>query len=304
MSEPLNYKHLHYFWAVAREGSVTRAAAQLGMSPQTVSGQVSRLEQTLGRALFTQQGRNLQLTEAGRVALRYADQIFMLGETLQETLQDAQLDKTIRLAVGISDVLPKTVSYRLLQPALTLEQRVRLACTERDFEQLLADLAQHRLDLVLADRPVPAGGLPALQSNLLARCPVMIFATATLAERYRAPFPACLHRAPMLLPTRGNVLRSQLEQWFEEIDVKVEVVAEFEDGALLNTFGQQGLGLFPAPAFQPGDITGRLDVEMLGRVGKVYEHYYAITHRRKLQHPAVQAVLQAAAPELADTTEP
>ncbi|SMF48439.1 transcriptional activator NhaR [Pseudogulbenkiania subflava] len=294
MKEILNYKHLHYFWAVAREGGVNRAAERLGMSAQTVSGQVSKLEHALGKALFTQQGRNLVLTEAGRVALQFADQIFMLGEALQETLEDDTLGSTVRLAAGITDVLPKTVSYRLLEPVLGSEQRVRLICTEGAFDELLAELALHRLDVVLADRPVPAGGQQPFVSTLMARCPVMIFGTDKLCSQYREGFPLSLSRAPMLLPTRDNVLRSQLEQWFEEQNIKVDIVGEFEDGALLKTFGRQGVGLFPAPSFQVDDITRQFEVEVVGEVTGVYEHYYAIANRRKLQHSAVETLMRSA----------
>lgn len=292
MFSQLNYKHLHYFWAVARAGSVTAAAQQLGMSAQTVSGQISRLEQQIGRALFTQQGRGLVLTEAGRMAQTYADRIFQLGEELQEMLADEQLDQTLRLSSGISDVLPKSIAYRLLKPALALPQRLRLHCNEGAFDQLLHELASHSLDLVLADRPAPAAGQQAMQSHLLARCPVMIFATPALSARYRAGFPHSLQRAPLLLPSRDNVLRSQLEHWLDEQGIRPEIVGEFKDGALLQTFGEQGAGLFPAPVFAVDDITGGGKLDLLGRVAGVEEHYYAITNRRKLQHKAVQAIIQ------------
>ncbi|BBF84636.1 transcriptional regulator, LysR family [Aquitalea magnusonii] len=297
MFSQLNYKHLHYFWAVARAGSVTAAARQLGMSAQTVSGQISRLEQQIGRALFSQQGRGLVLTEAGRLALSYADRIFQLGEELQEMLADEQLDHTLRLSSGISDVLPKSIAYRLLKPALSLPQRLRLHCNEGAFDQLLHELASHSLDLVLADRPAPAAGQQTMQSHLLARCPVMIFATPELVARYRDGFPHSLQRAPLLLPSRDNVLRSQLEHWLDEQGIRAELVGEFKDGALLQTFGEQGVGLFPAPAFAVEDITAGGKLGLLGRVAGVEEHYYAITNRRKLQHKAVQAIILQAEAE-------
>nr|WP_176426093.1 transcriptional activator NhaR [Chromobacterium sp. ASV5] len=287
----MNYKHLHYFWAVARAGSVTRAAEQLGMSAQTVSGQISRLEQEIGRALFRPQGRGLALTEAGRVALRYADQIFMLGEELSETLADAHLDQTIRLAAGVSDVLPKFIALQLLQPALRLPHRVRLSCSEGDFDELLTDLGSHRLDLILADRPIAASGQQQFQSWLLARCPVMIFGQPGLASQYEAGFPRSLDHAPLLLPSRDNVLRSQLEDWFDERGIRPDIVAEFDDGALMEAFAQQGLGLCPAPAWQAPRGDG---LQLIGAVDGVWEHYYAIASRRKLQHPALQAIVAAA----------
>ncbi|WP_203391414.1 LysR family transcriptional regulator [Chromobacterium haemolyticum] len=291
MSERINFKHLHYFWAVAHAGGVTRAAEQLGVSTQTVSGQISRLEQSLERTLFRQQGRQLVLTEAGHVTLRYADQIFMLGEELQETLEDAQLDKTIRLAAGISDVLPKAIALKLLEPALRLDAKVRLQCGEGDFDELLADLTRHRLDVVLADRPMAAGGSQPFQSWLLMRCPVKIAGAAELWRRYAAGFPTSLNQAPMLLPSRHHVLRSQLDQWFEERRIKPDIVAEFDDGALLDAFGRQGFGLFPTTAPSDGNANAP---QALGEVDGVWEHYYAIANRRRLRHPGVQAMLQAA----------
>jgi LysR family transcriptional activator of nhaA len=291
MKETINYKHLHYFWVAAREGGIHRAAERLQMSAQTVSGQISKLERVLGKALFTQQGRSLVLTEAGRVALQYADQIFMLGETMQEALGQDSLVTTLRLSAGISDVLPKMVSYRLLEPALSADRHVRLVCTEGAFDTLLAELALHKLDVVLADRPVPAGGQQPFVSTLLARCPVMVFGTAELCARYREGFPYSLNKAPMLLPTRNNVLRSQLEQWFEAHNIRIDIIGEFDDGALLTAFGRQGVGLFPAPSFQVEDMTRQFDVDVLGEVDGVLEHYYAIANRRKLQHRAVEAIV-------------
>ncbi|GGY11970.1 LysR family transcriptional regulator [Paludibacterium paludis] len=297
MTGKLNYKHLRYFWAVAREGSVSGAARSLGMSAQTVSGQISRLEQTLGQALFTLEGRRLALTDAGRLALRYADTIFQLGEELEDSLQQGELTHSVRFTVGIADVVPKTVSCRLLAPAIEGRHPVRLRCLEGDFDDLLSDLALHRLDMVLTDRPVPSGAQQQFRSFLLARCPVMLFGAGELADRYREDFPGRLDGAPMLLPTRGNVLRSQLDQWLDSEGLRVDIRAEFEDGALLNTFGRQGLGLFPASAFDAADIAETFAAGLIGHVPGVFEHYYAITHARKLQHVGVEAVLASAMPE-------
>lgn len=295
MNTALNYKHLHYFWTVAHEGGVGRAAQRLGVSAQTVSGQLARLEHALGQALFKQEGRRLVLTEAGRTALRYADQIFQLGDAMLENLADAALGRTLRLTVGLSDVLPKTVGYRLLEPVFGLGDALRLVCLERSFDELMGELALQRLDLVLADRPAPAGESVGLVSVLLARCPVEVFGTDALAARYRDGFPLSLNGAPMLLPTRDNVLRGQLEQWFDAHNLRPTVVGEFEDGALLKAFGRQGVGLFPAPSFQVDDITRQFGVEVVGAVDGVDEHYYAIARRRRLQHLAVERILAAGA---------
>ncbi|WP_293765454.1 LysR family transcriptional regulator [uncultured Aquitalea sp.] len=288
----LNYKHLHYFWTVAHAGSVTAAARQLDMTAQTVSGQISRLEQSMGRALFTQEGRQLVLTEAGRLALTYADRIFQLGEELEDSLREEEPGQTLRLTVGISDVLPKDIACRLLAPALSLPQKVRLQCLEGDVDELLAALARHQCDLVLADRPAPAGGAQPLQSTLLVRCPVMVFGNQVLHQRYAEGFPHSLNRAPMLLPIRENVLRGQLEHWMEEHGIRPDIVGEFQDGALLASFGKLGHALFPAPVYPGAEPEGMENgLFPLGAVSGVEEQYYAIANRRKLQHPAVAAML-------------
>lgn len=293
MTERLNYHHLRYFWAVAREGSVTRAAERLGMSAQTVSGQISRLEHSLGQALFSQEGRSLILTEAGRAALGYADQIFMLGEQLLDTLHDETLDRTLRLTAGIADVVPKSVGCHLLQPALGAAEHLRLVCREAGFEELLNELSLHRLDIVLSDRPALAAQAQ-FESRLLARCPVCVYATPELAARYRDNFPHNLAEAPMLLPTRNNVLRGQLDNWLDSHRLKIRVAGEFEDGALMNAFGGHGLGLFPSPTFAGNDITRQLGVEVVGALDGVFEHYWAIANRKKMQHKAVEAIWHSA----------
>lgn len=203
----LNYKHLYYFWVVAKEGGVTRAAERLGVAVQTISGQLGLLEKSLGKTLFTLQGRRLALTEAGRLALGYADQIFLLGEQLADTLQDSDAGRVLRLTVGVSDALPKLVAYRLLDVALSLPERVRPVCYEGEFDALLADLALHKLDVVLTDRPVGPRSNLRVFSHSLGEWEVMIYGGSVLAERYRPGFPASLRGAPMLLPTRNNALR-------------------------------------------------------------------------------------------------
>ncbi|QIY80768.1 transcriptional activator NhaR [Chromobacterium violaceum] len=288
----INYKHLHYFWHVARAGSVTRAAGQLNVSMQTISGQITKLEQQLGRSLFRQQGRGLALTEAGRLALDYADRIFLLGEELETALADPLLDQTLRLAAGISDVVPKGIASRLLRPALRTNGRLRLSCGEGDFDELIGDLGRHRLDLVLADCPVASGEQQQFQSWPLLRCPVQLLAAPELHARCQAGFPASLEQAPLLLPSRDNVLRRQLEHWFDANGVRPDLVGEFDDHALMETFARQGLGLLPAPVSPDGeaDHPGLLP---LGALDGVWEHYYVTASRRKLQHPALQAILQA-----------
>lgn len=287
----LNYHHLRYFWAVATEGNLAGAAEKLGVSIQTVSGQISKLEADLGRTLFQLEGRRLVLTEAGRVARRYADEIFRLGEQMLDTLADDALERTLRLNIGVSDVLPKTASYRLLAPVLHGALPVKIECIEGRFEELLPSLLLHKLDLVLSDRPYAQGGPQQIRSHLLGKSPVSIFGSAALISQLTGSFPECLRGKPMLLPTHGSVLRAQIDDWLTQNRIQVNVLAEFDDGALMKTFGMHGEGFFPAPCFDPEDITTQFQVIHLGRVEDVFESYYALVDRPKLNNPAVQTLL-------------
>ncbi len=289
----LNYHHLRYFWVVAREGSVTRAARRLGVAVQTISAQIAHLEQSLGKALLAPQGRRLVPTEAGRLALAYADQIFQLGERMDAALRETDATNTLRLAVGISDALPKLIAYRLMEAVFHLPQQVRLICREGEFDTLLAELALHRLDVVLTDRQAPHGGNLKVFSHPLGDYEITLFGAPGLARRYRAGFPGNLNGAPMLLPTRGNALRGQIERWLETIDVTPLVVGEFEDSALLTTFGRAGIGLFPAPSVLGADIAAQLGAEPVGVLDEVREQYYAISNERRIRHPAVEAIRKA-----------
>ncbi|WP_043649374.1 LysR substrate-binding domain-containing protein [Chitinilyticum litopenaei] len=289
MNFRLNFHHLRYFWHVAREGSITGAAAKLGLRAQTVSHQVSQLEQALGRALFAPEGRGLALTDCGRDVLRYADQIFLLGEELLDCLHEEGRGPSLRLNVGISDVLPKTVSCQLLGPALALPQTLKLTCREGDSDPLLADLALHQLDLVLTDRPLGAASAQQFLCVELATCPVWIFATPLLADRWGENW---LGGAPFLLPARGNMLRSKLDQWFAAQGVQPNVVGEFDDMALLQAFARRGLGMFAAPAFAPDELASDGALRGLGLLEGIEETFYAVTTPRKQEHPAVRVVLR------------
>lgn len=288
----LNFRHLYFFWVVAKEGGVTRAAERLGLAIQTISTQLQQLEQSIGKALFLQQGRNLQLTEAGRLALAYADQIFLLGEQMQEALSDADSGKT-RLTVGISDSLPKLTAFRLLEATLHLDRPVRLVCYEDQFEALLADLALHKLDVVLTDREVRSGTTLRVFSHMLFESGTIVAGAPSLATAYADGFPASLDGAPFLLPTRNNALRGRIDEWFELHTVRPDVVGEFEDNALLNTFGRRGAGLFFAPAALAADLEEQFGALQVGQVPQVREQVYAISNERKIQHPAVEAILSS-----------
>lgn len=289
-STPLNHRHLHYFWVVAKEGGISRAAQRLGVAIQTISSQLKELEQALGTALFTQEGRRLVLTEAGRTTLHYADQIFLLGEQLQEALQARTAAEGLRLAVGISDALPKLIAYRLLQPAMNLPQSVRLVCHEGEFDELLADLALHKLDVVLTDRP--AGSHPNLRvfSHPLGECRMGIFGTAALQASLAPGFPNSLNGAPLLLPTRDTALRGRIDAWLSARNLHPEIVGEFEDSALMMTFGRSGLGLFPAPTLLAANLEEQFLSLPVGEMEGVREQFYAISNERKIRHPAVEAL--------------
>ena len=289
----INFRHLYYFWVVAKEGGVTRAAERLGLAVQTISTQLSQLEQQIGTALFSQQGRRLVLTESGSTALRYADQIFLLGEQMQDALTEVDTKK-IRLTVGISDSLPKLTAYRMLEPTMRLDRKVRLACYEDSFDALLADLALHKLDVVLTDRPVRGASMLKVFSHLLFESGTMVVGAPELAQAHRADFPRSLNGAPFLLPTRNNALRAKIDDWFGHNGVRPDIVGEFEDNALLNTFGRRGLGLFFATAALAGDIKEQFGAVLVGEVEDVREQFFAISNERKIQHPGVEAILASA----------
>ena len=293
----LNYKHLHYFWVVAQEGSITRAAERLGVAVQTISGQLSLLEKQLGKALFHSQGRGLALSEAGRLALGYADQIFQLGDALVAALQNDDSESTLRLRAGITDGIPKLLAYRLLHTVTEMPQEVRLICEEGEFEDLLADLALHRLDVVLTDRPAPVGGNLKVFNTRLGDFATGLFGNPALVERYQPDFPQSLNGAPMLLPSRHNAIRGRIDRWLEEHRLRPRIVGEFEDSALLNTFGREGLGLFPAPMALAEQVADQLAAQPLGAMNGVGEQIYAISNERRIRHPAIERLCATATQE-------
>jgi LysR family transcriptional activator of nhaA len=293
MRNDLNFRHLYYFWVVAKEGGITRAAERLGLAVQTVSSQLTLLEQSLGKTLFSQQGRRLVLTEAGRAAMTYADQIFLLGLQMQEAVTEADSGR-VRLSVGISDSLPKLSAYRMLEEAMKIEKKVRLVCYEDNFEALLADLALHKLDVVLTDREVQPGSALKVFSHQLFESEMLVVGAPELAAAYGKDFPKNLNGAPFLLPTRNNALRGKIDEWFVQASVKPDVVGEFEDNALLSTFGRRGLGLFFAPAALAAEIEAQFGAVQVGAVPGVREQFYVISSERKIKHPAVEAILAAA----------
>ncbi|MDA8127234.1 MAG: transcriptional activator NhaR [Betaproteobacteria bacterium] len=290
----LNYKHLHYFRTVAKTGAVNRAAEKLHLTPQTLSGQIGAFEARLGVALFRRSGRRLELTDAGRTALTYADEIFHIGAELEEALQNRLAARAHPFRVGIADVVPKAVAYQLLAPALTLAEPVKLVCREDRLEQLAAELAIHRLDMVLADRPLPASMDIRGYSHPLGECGVTFLAARAVADALGPEFPANLHGVPLLIPGEDSALRVPLLRWLERRGVQPNVVGEFDDSALMSAFGQAGAGVFPVPAASVQDVMRQHDVIEVGRTQDIRERFFAISVERRLSHPAVLAVSEAA----------
>jgi LysR family transcriptional activator of nhaA len=296
--EWLNYHHLLYFWTVAREGGLVAGGKVLRLSHPTLSAQIHALEAQLGERLFVKVGRKLTLTETGKIVYRYADDIFALGGEMLEAVKGRAPGQVLRLNVGIVDVVPKLVVRSLLQPALRLEQPVRIVCHEDSYERLLAELALHTLDVVISDAPVPAGSAIRAYNHLLGETSVSFFGTAALARTHKRGFPGSLDGAPLLLPLEGSPLRRSLNQWFDRHGLRPRVVAEFEDSALLKVFGADGIGIFPAPTVMKRDICKQYGVTSIGRIDDVRERFYAISVERKLKNPAVVAITEAARADL------
>lgn len=298
MLDSLNYHHLRYFWVVAREGGLVPAGKALRLSHPTLSAQIHALEDQLGEKLFTKVGRKLELTEMGRVVFRYADEIFSLGREMLDTVQGRATGQPLRLDVGIVDVVPKLIVRRLLEPALALPEPVRLVCREGPYERLLAELALHALDLVIADAPVPPGSNVRAFNHPLGETTVSFFATKPLARAHGRDFPRSLDGAPMLLPLEGLTLRRSLNQWLDRHGIRPRIVAELEDSALMKAFGRDGLGIFAAPTAIEAEVIEQYRVELLGRAADLRERFYAISIERRLKHPAVVAISNAARNEL------
>ncbi len=290
----INYKHLHYFWVVAKEGSIARASEQLHLTPQTISGQLSLFESVQGEQLFKKSGRNLELTEAGRLVLSYAEEIFSLGQELEQVLHHRPTERTVQLRVGVSDAVAKAVAYRLLEPALALPQTLRINCREGKLEYLLAELAMHKLDIVITDTPMPPTVNVRGFTHQLGECGISFFATKALLQEYPAPFPACLDGAPLLLPGEDSALRSKLMHWLNAQQLHPRIAGEFDDSALMSAFGQAGAGFFAAPSAIADMVMRQYDVQLLGSTDEIKEQFYAISVQRKLTHPAVLAISRAA----------
>ena len=293
----LNYHHLLYFWTVAREGSIARATEVLNLTQPTISAQLRLLEESLGEKLFEKSGRNLVLTEAGRVAFRYADEIFALGRELRDTLRDRPTGRPPRITVGIADVVPKLVAYRVVRPAFAVGGDIELVCREGSPDVLFELLAQHVVDLVLTDAPAASAPLRAY-NHLLGESGTTLFATPAMAAGTRKGFPRSLNGAPLLLPGAGTQLRRGLELWLDATGIVPKRAGEFDDLALLTVFGRNGVGIFPGPTAIEEEIELQYNVRVVGRLPEVKERFYAVTAERKIKNPIVSALTSAARREL------
>lgn len=294
----LNYKHLHYFWSVAKAGSIKRASERLQLTPQTLSGQIAVLEETMGVALFRRAGRRLEMTEMGRIALSYADEIFQAGGELEDLLRGPPTGRLLPFRVGVADVVPKSLAYRLLAPAMAMPDPVRIVCREDKLERLLAELAIHRLDLVLTDRPMPPETNVKAYSHKLGECGITFFATPELAARYPGRFPDVLDGAPLLIPTEDTAVRARLMRWLGARRIQPRIVGEFDDSALMKAFGYGGIGIFIAPTAIAAEVQQYGSVVRLGQTDEVVERFFAISIQRRLTHPAVTAISDAARQQL------
>lgn len=290
----LNYHHLLYFWMVAREGTILRAAEKLHIGQPAISTQLRSLEASLGQKLFQKSGRTLQLTETGKTVFRYADEIFSLGREMIDTLKGHPVGKPVRFVVGIVNAMPKLMARRLLEPALRLSDDLRLVCMEDTLEQLLSELILHNVDIVLSDTPVTAAFKVRAYNHALGDSAVGLFAPKELAHRCRKGFPESLNGAPVLLPARSSALRRSIDSWLENKDLHPLIRGEFDDTALLKAFGQTGEGLFPGGLVIQDEICRQYEVELVGEMEGVRENFFAISAERKIKHPAVLAITRTA----------
>ncbi len=297
--EWLNYHHLLYFWTVAKEGGVSRAAEVLHLAQPTLSSQIKKLEKSIGHKLFERTGRSLTMTETGQVVYRYADEIFGLGRELVDVLNDRTEEGKSRLLVGVQGAIPKLVVYELLRPALESSgDEFQIVCSAGQIGELLGELALHRLDVVIADRPLTPDSSVRAFNHLLGKSGITIYGTSDLSRKYKRGFPQSLDSAPLLLPTQNTSLRRLLEQWFEENQIHPRITHEFEDSAVLKVFGQAGHGLFVTPTAIESEVCRQYSVKIVGRIPEIVERFYAISIERRLKHPAVLMMLQSAREQL------
>ena len=296
--EWLNYHHLYYFWTVARSGSISKASQELHVSPPAISAQLHSLEENFGEKLLARSGRNLTLTEMGRIVFSYGDEIFSLGRELMNTVKDRPTGRPLRLLVGVVDVLPKMIAHWLIEPAFRVQESVRIVCREGDADKLISQLAIHELDVVLSDVPMNPNVKVRAYSHLLGECGTTFVATPRLAKTLKGAFPHSLHHAPALMPTENAAVRRNLDSWLDSQGIRPVIAGEFQDYALLRAFGQAGRGVFPIPSVFEGELKQKDTLKCIGSTDDVRHRFYAISIDRKLKHPAVVAICNAARQQL------
>ncbi len=290
----INYKHLRYFWVVAQEGSITKACERLCLTPQTISGQLTLLNERLGADLFKKSGRNLELTETGRLVLSYADEIFSLGGELEDAIHQLPAKRPQTFRVGVVDVVPKYIAHALLEPALQMDDPVRMLCREESFSSLLAKLSIHKLDLIISDQPIPKTVSIRGFNHKLGECAISFFASEKIRKELKGDFPACLEGAPLLMPTSVHQLRGAIDNWLDKSRIHPNIIAEFDDSALMKAFGQQSAGVFVAPKVIKDEIERQYKSKEIGCVDEIKEVFYAISVERKITHPVVSHLLESA----------
>ena len=294
----LNYSHLQYFWSVAREGSVVKAAESLNLTPQTISGQLKLLEESVGQPLFDRVGRRLVLSEMGHVVMEYADEIFSIGAELSQVVKGQKSASQSMLSIGVVSSMPKLIAERIIAPVLRDEEPIRIRCHEASLEQLLGELAVHQLDIVLSDQQMPSGLSLRAFNHRLGESGMTFFSRRSVARKYKSQFPRSLDAAPMLLPSQHSALRRRLDDWFDDQDIAPAVVGEFDDSALLKAFGEAGAGLFAAPTAIEDEICKMYGMSVIGRTDAVTEQFYAISPERRIKHPAVARITEVARSDL------
>jgi len=291
---PINYNHLYYFYTVAIEGSITKASSNLHLTPQTISGQITTFETQIGVKLFERQGKKLILSEMGHLIYDYAQEIFQLGGELKKVILSKEPARWTTFTVGVAGVIPKVMAYQLLNPVLLMNESIRLICKEGDQESLLAELAVNRLDLVLTDQPLQMGSRVKAYNHHLTESGFTFFATKSLALNCQNDFPHSLNGQPFLLQGKNTAVKQRLSDWFDKNHISPNIVAEFDDSALMKSFGQEGYGIFTAPTLIEKTIVSRYHVGIIGRTDDFKEHYYVISPERKLKHPAILEIVNAA----------
>ena len=294
----LNYNHLKYFREVAHLGSIKKAAETLHLTPQTISGQLRQLEETIGQPLFDRVGRRLVVSEMGHLVLEYADEIFSIGLELSQVVRGFKSVGPSVLGIGIVNSMPKLIAERILTPSLSADDPIRIRCHEASLEQLLSELSVHKLDLVLSDQPMPPGLSLRAYNHNLGESGLSFFSLKKHARSYRNNFPDSLHDAPMLLPSRHSALRRRLDEWFDKHQITPQIVGEFDDSALMKVFGQSGAGLFAAPTVIEEEVCKMYGTTCIGRAPDIAEQFYAISPERRIKHPSVVQILKSARSEL------